>query len=115
MENLNLQYIIGVDYQIDSVLAILCASNESNHISIIKTYMYYSKRDGHKTDEDIYNDLLKLTNPYRDKNKITLSIDPSAASFIHYVKQHNDFKLSICKSLYNTKNIKTQGRKITND
>lgn len=90
------QYIISIDYQIDSVIALFLEVDEYNHTYIIKIYNYYPKRHGYKTDEDIYNDLVDMVKNYKN-HEIIITIEPDAASMIECIKRHNEFKLSINK------------------
>lgn len=94
------RYIISIDYQIDSVLALFLEVDEYNHTYIIKIYHYYPKRHGYKTDEDIYYDLVNMVKKYKNQEiAIVIEIEPYAASFIECIKRHNDFKLITLKGL----------------
>ena len=88
------EYVISIDYQIDSVFALLLAIDNDNHTHAIKFYNYYSNRDGYKTDEDIYYDLIKMIKNYKH-HKITIVVEPDAASLIECIKRHNEFGLII--------------------
>ena len=88
------KYIISIDYQIGSVYALFLVIDNDNHTYVITIYHYYSDRDGYKTDEDIYNDLLEMVKNYRHHN-ITIEIAPDAASLIECIRRHDEFELTI--------------------
>lgn len=91
------EYFVSIDYGTlnPCSMGLWCVDHSSETAYRIKEF-YHSGREGKiLTDEDYYNELLKLTDGF----PITfVVIDPSAASFIACIKNHGKFSVKRAKN-----------------
>lgn len=90
------QYYISCDYGTVNPMSMGLWGIHNNKWYRIKEYYYSSKiKKSLKTDEEYYNELLKLAD---NKNIEGITIDPSAASFSQCIIYHQRFKVIPAKN-----------------
>lgn len=90
------EYFISVDYGTINPFSAGLWCLHNGKATRIKEYYYNSREKGtQKTDEEYYDEIVKLAN---GKTIDCIVVDPSAASFIECIRRHGDFYVRKAKN-----------------